>query len=88
MIGIILGISWGDQIWSGISQSHSGLIGFDHHIISPHNTPKMIPYSLSKTDLNNYVMIDTLISFLIKLTIKKKQISFLLEVGKQGKGQT
>lgn len=46
MIGIILGI-----LWSGISQSHSGFIGFDHHIISPHNTPKMIPHSLSKTDL-------------------------------------
>lgn len=34
-------------------------------------------------------MIDILLSFLIKLTIKKKkQISFLLEVGKQGKEQT
>lgn len=32
-------------------------------------------------------MIDTLLSFLIKLTIKRKQISFLLEVGKQGKGR-
>lgn len=33
-------------------------------------------------------MVDILLSFIINLTIKKKQISFLLEVGKQGQGQT